>query len=142
MLTLAERLRRVADALPDGSSVVLPVADIRAWLAQEPTSAPDAAPVPSEPETWRTRLWSVPDSTRLGVVEVCEALGRSRDWVYRAVSEKRADAHGRDPLPCSRLDGCLSFTAGAVRRWLESSERIVRPEPNHRRLAVHRSGTR
>jgi hypothetical protein len=144
-MRLAERLRQVADALPDTAAVMIPVAELRAWVAEEQAHGS----TPAEPEivaqrgaeTWRTKLWTVPDETRLGVHELAEAVDRSPDWCYRAASEKWAKARGREPLPCSRLDGCLPFTAGAVRRWLEASERTVRPEPRPS-LRVHTGGRR
>jgi hypothetical protein len=127
-MTLVARLRAIADALPDGASVSLPASELRAWLAAEPP-APIAAPLSApEPATWRERLWTVPADTRLGVPELAEALDRSPDWCYRATNESHAAARGRDPLPCSRLDGQLVFTAGAVRRWLQASEQLVQPE--------------
>lgn len=75
------------------------------------------------------RLWTVPAEMRLGVLEVAEAVGRSRDWVYRACSAEQAKAKGRSPLPCSRLDGELVFTAGAVRDWITRNELVVNPVP-------------
>ena len=141
-MTLADRLRRVADALPDGASLTLPVAQLRAWLAEEQAQPTPSTPIVSQhaAETWRERLWTVPEPTRIGVHELAEALDRSPDWIYRAVSTKWAEKRGRQPLPCSRLDGCLSFTAGAVRRWLETNERVVRAESKRGRLALHKAG--
>jgi len=136
---VAERLRALAAALPDGAAVTLPAATLRQWLADEPVGPSPALVVPGEPQTWRERLWTCPADTRLGVRELVEALDRSSDWVYRATSAKLAAAHGRDPVPCSRLDGALVFTAGAVRRWLQASESIVNPEPATARLRVTRA---
>jgi hypothetical protein len=130
-VTLADRLRALADALPDGASVTLSAAQLRAWLAEESTAplmrvSPEII-APTSAEDWRARFWSCPDETRLGVRELAEALGRSADWCYRACSPKWATARRRDPLPCSRLDGVLVFRAGAVRRWVQSSEIVVHP---------------
>lgn len=134
-MTIAERLRAIAGALPDGASVTLPAADIRAWLAEEPARALSPLVVAPEPQTWRERLWTCGADVRLGVREVSEALDRSPDWVYRAVDSRRSAERGRAPLPCSKLDGVLVFTAGAVRRWVQASERVVHPEPRHMRVA-------
>lgn len=120
---IADRLRVLLDALPAEASVTLPAAVLRSWLEDEQPSALPLALV--QPDSWRERLWTVPGDTRLGVAEVSEAVGRSRDWIYRACSRKRATEQGRDPLPHSKLDGCLMFTAGAVRSWLQASERKV-----------------
>ncbi|HLA88888.1 MAG TPA: hypothetical protein VJL28_00470 [Gemmatimonadaceae bacterium] len=139
MPSVAERLRAIADALPDGAAVTIPAAAVREWLAEEPTTAPPAPVAVAEPLTWRERLWTCPPDTRLGVRELAEALGRSRDWCYRATNATRAAEHGRDPLPCQRLDGVLVFTAGAVRRWLQASECVVNPALATARLHVPRA---
>jgi predicted DNA-binding transcriptional regulator AlpA len=125
-MTLAARLRQIVDALPAGAAVTLPTDAVRAWLEEE---LYPAAPVLSveEPATWRERLWTVPSSTRLSVAEVAEAAGRSRDWCYRATDKRRALQKGREPLPCSRIDGMLVFTAGDVRAWLQRSEQLINP---------------
>lgn len=129
-MTVRDRLSAIVDALPAGASVTLPVDTLRGWLADEPG---DLAPAPVQvvPDAgWRTRLWSCPADTRLGVRDLAEALDRSPDWVYRAVNRDRADKRGRDPLPCKRLDGVLVFTAGELRAWLRSSESLVNPARN------------
>lgn len=128
-MTLAERLRAILEALPEGASVTLPVAEIRLWLADEPAPTQTPLTLVSSPQTWRERIWTCPDDIRLGVQDVAQAVDRSPDWVYRAISSKYAVQRGRDPLPCAKLDGVLVFTAGAVRRWLERSALIVHPEP-------------
>jgi hypothetical protein len=125
---LASRLRAIVAALPPGAAVTLPADAVRAWLdedAPEPAGRPVL--VPDEPAGWRERLWTVPADTRLSVAEVAEAAGRSRDWCYRATDGKRAAKKGREPLPCSRIDGMLVFQAGAVREWLRRSEQIITP---------------
>jgi hypothetical protein len=133
---LTERVRAMVDAVPSGASVTLPVDTLRAWLDAEPdqpftTEKLGRSEIPNA-ASWRTLLWSCPESTRLGVPELCEALGRGRDWVYRAANAEHAAERGRDPLPCKRLDGVLVFEAGAVRRWLNASEVIENPEPKPR----------
>ena len=140
MLTLAERLRAIAGALPDTASVTLPVGDLRAWLAESPTT-PVAAPVaPADGGSWRTRLWACPPDTRLGVRDLAEAVGRSTDWAYRATSAKHALAHDREPLPCTKLDGVLTFRAADVRDWLARSELTVNPTAAPARLHLARTG--
>ncbi|GIW51201.1 MAG: hypothetical protein KatS3mg081_0556 [Gemmatimonadales bacterium] len=113
-MTLAE-LRKIAETLPPGATLTLP-RDALLRLTEEAAVTParngNAAP------TWRERLWTCPPETRLGVLEVAEALGRPRSWVYRAVSPSR----GRDRLPAKRLDGELVFEAGAVREWVKRRE--------------------
>jgi hypothetical protein len=67
---------------------------------------------------WRERLWVVPPETRLGVAEVVEATGRSRDWVYRHTSAAGAARR----LPHRKLEGELVFTAGELRDWIRGAE--------------------
>ena len=129
MPSVAERLRTIAAALPDGAAVTLPAAVVRAWLADEPAVASPAPQAVIEPQTWRERLWTCPPETRLGVRELAEAADRSADWVYRAVDGKRAAERGRAALPCQKLDGVLVFTASAVRQWIQASETIVNAAP-------------
>lgn len=137
-MTIADRLAAIAEPLPDGSAVTLPVSHIRAWLAEEhrTSDAPSGHEIVSHAsgETWRTRLWTCDAEVRLGAHELCEALGRSRDWVYRAVNKKRAEKLGRNPLPCARLDGALVFTAGAVRKWVKASALIVNTDTGSLRV--------
>lgn len=134
-MTVADRLRAIVDALPEGSAVTLPANVVRSWLSEEPSPTP-AAPALELPSSWRERLWTCPENTTLGVRELTEALGRSPDWVYRAVSAKRSAARDRHPLPCKKLDGVLTFEAGAIRRWLKSSAAIVNAEPPTLRRVV------
>lgn len=139
MPSVVDRLRSLADALPDGAAVTLPLAVVRAWLEDEPAAAPPSLMAAAEPPGWRVRLWTCPDDARLGVQELAEAVGRSADWVYRATSATHAAEHGRDPLPCSKLDGVNVFRAGAVRRWLEASAVIVNAEPTGTRTRIGRA---
>ena len=84
---------------------------------------PDPLPGPREAEvtTWRERLWTVPPETRLGVRELTEATGRSRDWVYRHTAASTTRAR----LPHRKLDGQIVFAAGEVRAWLRDTELVV-----------------
>jgi predicted DNA-binding transcriptional regulator AlpA len=117
-------LRALAEALPPGSAVPVP----REWLLE--LLAPPFAEAPSTGDfkaardplplasSWRERLWTVPADTRLGVIEVAEAMGRPKSWVYRRTSVKS----GKAPLPHRKLDGELVFVAGDVRAWLKRHE--------------------
>lgn len=40
-MTLAQRLRSIVTPMPDDGAVTLSVASLRAWLAEEPNTAPD-----------------------------------------------------------------------------------------------------
>lgn len=138
-MTVADRLRVIVDSLPEGAAVTLPGDALRAWLKDEPAATAEPVAVQAGTQSdWRERLWTVPAETRLGVHELAEALDRSADFVYRAVDPKRSEHRGRDPLPCSRLDGVLVFTAGAIRRWLEASSVTVNAESRHIRLHAKR----
>ena len=108
LAAVAESLRRVADVLDA--------------IAAQPMSTPLPAPPPIAP-TWRERLWTAPPETRLGVRELCEATGRPRSWVYRAI-RRNGD---RPPCPHAKLDGTLTFTAGPLRQWLREREEVVVP---------------
>jgi len=123
------------EAAPDGTSI--PAASLLVLLRDvERQPAPDAAtaqvaiPAPG----WRSRLWSCPPDTRLGKSELCEALGRSADWLYRHTSERAAEKReekGRPAgrIPHRRFDGQLVFVAGEIRAWLRDSEEIMHAGP-------------
>jgi predicted DNA-binding transcriptional regulator AlpA len=118
-------------------------AEVRVWLAQFPagtlvpaqellarlSDAEGERPMPvrgespgaEAPPTWRERLWTVPAETRLGVQELVEATGRSRDWVYRHTGPGGAGTR----LPHRKMDGVLVFLAGEVRAWLAGNEEVV-----------------
>lgn len=66
---------------------------------------------------WRERLWTCPADTRLGVVELSEALGRSKALVYRLTRMGQ--------VPHRKLDGELVFRAGDIRAWLAQREDVV-----------------
>ena len=91
----------------------------------EPVAPAAGADVEATPEpTWQTRLWLVPAETRLSAAEVCEAVGRSKDWLYRRTGTK-ADHR----IPHRRLDGVLVFVAGEVREWIREHEEQVQDGP-------------
>lgn len=125
--------------------------ELRAWLAQAPAgtsltaaallellgdqqpaaAVPVVAPAPLE-LTWRERLWLVPAETRIGTLEACEALGRSRSWLYRQLG-------AASPPPHRKLDGELVFVVGELRAWLRGIEEVVlegamESTPGERRL--------
>lgn len=126
-------------AAPEGTSV--PASTLAEFLSRLPSHAPldeltakDAAPI-----TWRERIWTVPAETRLGVLEMAEAIGRPRSWVYRHTSEK---ASGSGRLPCRKLDGELVFVVGEIRNWLRDHEEVItagRPESPTLALASRRA---
>ena len=118
------RLQQLADALPEDGSVVLTRARLVEWLADEPAAAPlqQVSSAPEVEPTWRERLWTVPAETRIGVAELCEALGRTRSWCYRHTSEKA----GYVPLPHRKMDGELVFLVGEIRAFIRDHEQVVR----------------
>lgn len=123
------RLRSLAEALADGESAVLSRATLLELLraiegqGREP-AAPAAVQSPAA-ATWKERLWIAPPETRIGVAELCEALGRPRSWVYRHTSPKAAKAAGHGVLPHRKLDGELLFAVGEVRAWIQAHEDVV-----------------
>jgi predicted DNA-binding transcriptional regulator AlpA len=131
--TLADFLRWLASA-PQGTS--LDAHAMREWL--EPLAVTEPAPVSEEPAppvlSWRERLWLVPAETRIGVTELCEALGRPRSWVYRHTSAKS----GCPLLPHRKLDGELLFAAGEIRAWVREQEEIGHAGPSDSTAAERR----
>ena len=107
---------------PDGTHLdARSIADILASLPSEVPRSPATQPEPAEaPWTWRERLWTVPAETRLGVVEVAEAFGRPRSFVYARTGPKT-----EEPVPHRKLDGTLVFTAGELRAWIRAHEDVV-----------------
>lgn len=83
------------------------------------------APSAKDYYTWREKLWIVPAQTRLGVPELAEALGRSKDWIYQ-----RTRTSADDPLPHAKLDGSLVFRAGEIRAWLRENENVIQSGPS------------
>lgn len=132
-------LRQAAALLSPGASITLPREVLLEALGQGETETMLRMNGEPPADTWRERLWTCPDETRLGVREIAEAVGRPPSWVYRAVSphryERAKDGTRRkvrrleQPLPCERLDGKLVFRAGRVRSWIEarSGSHLRRP---------------
>lgn len=135
-MNLRFRLHQLADALPPHGSVSLTrgdlvellEADARDSLRNEPLAAVPATTVALE--SWRTLLWTVPSETRIGPAELCEALGRSRDWMYRHTGPKTPEA---ERLPCRKLDGELVFVVGELREWVHAHERVIHAPPPPKR---------
>lgn len=114
----AARLAGIVATLPDEVSVSIPVSTLRAWLEEGDTAPQTHAE--AAPASWRVLLWSVPAETRIGVRELCEALDRSPDWLYRHTSPK-AD----ERIPHRKLGGELEFVVGEVREWIRHTEDVV-----------------
>lgn len=92
--------------------------------AESEVSPPPPGPVEVSAASWRERLWTVPAETRLGLEEVCEAIGRSPSWIYH-----RTSAKAENLLLYRKLDGTLVFTAGEVRAWSRGQEEVVHAGP-------------
>lgn len=110
-------------AAPQGTT--LSAAAVADWLEPLTSDAPAEVTghLPPEPTTWRERLWTVPEETRIGVRELAQAVGRTPSWVYRHTSTKS----GLPLLPHRKLDGELIFVVGEVRTWIRSHEEVLRP---------------
>ena len=120
-MSLGDRLRAIVGPLPPGAAVTLPADTLRAWLAEEceePTTLEPERAVP--PPSWRALLWTVDPETRIGRVELLEAVGRPASWLYRHTGPK---AEVR--IPHRKLDGELIFLVGEVRAWLREHEEVV-----------------
>lgn len=90
-------------------------------LDREAATNGAAAVEPTRPEAaqvapWREKLWTVPGDTRLTTVQLSEALGRPKSYIYRAV------ARDLDPLPARRFAGELRFRVSDVIAWYERNE--------------------
>lgn len=123
---LLEWLRRAPSGTRLEASEMVEILE-RVAEVDPPTTEPteDA----SEPATWREKLWKSPPETRLGVVEVAEALGRPKSFVYARTGSKAEDL-----IPHRKLDGALVFTAGELRAWIEDREEVVHAV---RRRGIH-----
>jgi hypothetical protein len=129
------------------------LSDVRNWLAGAPpgTVVPAEAMLaaiesanegrdnssgpferPSEPSgriidaqlSWREKLWLVPAETRVGANELCEALGRSKHWLYRHTGPS-----AENRIPHRKLDGELVFAVGEVRTWIRENEHVIEAAP-------------
>ncbi len=103
---------------------VLPIMRALAEVRLSGTSAVRDDPLPAAPESWRTRLWTAPEEARIGISELCEAVGRPDSWAY-----KHTMKDAEDPIPHRKLDGRLVFVVGEVRCWLKDHEEVVRAGP-------------
>lgn len=127
-----EGLIGALESMPEGTVPAATLADTRRSLPRAPAVVPqvcDTAP------TWREKIWTVPAETRLGVREVAEALGRSKDFVYRHTAPNGSGLR----IPHRKLDGALVFVAHELRGWVEQSEVVIsspvaclRAQPRHR----------
>jgi predicted DNA-binding transcriptional regulator AlpA len=89
--------------------------------AQEPKDEPESRLEAPVEWGWPERLWIIPAERRLGVKEACQALEKSRTWLYAHMSE----GQGRDRIPHRKLDGQVLFTAGELRAWIRDQEETV-----------------
>jgi predicted DNA-binding transcriptional regulator AlpA len=131
--------------------------EIREWLAAAPrgtlveaqalalalAEADEGQPEGSAPQggqvvCWRERLWTAPADTRIGVAELCEALGRTKSWVWRHTGPRSTGPR----LPHRKLDGALVFVVVEVRAWLREHERIIVVRPTSLVLPRPRSASR
>lgn len=71
--------------------------------------------------TWKDRLWEAHPERRLTAEEVAEALGYSKDFIYR-----RTMSSADDPLPHHKIGGRLRFRAGDIRNWISAHAGINR----------------
>lgn len=119
-MSLADVLRLLSQ-LPATAQV--PVGWVREQLQDAGAEVSDGgAPDPAgAAATWREKLWTVPDETRLGTLELAEALGRPESWVHRHCSK----ASGYELLPHAKLDGARVFKAGEIRAWLKEHEEVI-----------------
>lgn len=126
-MNLHARLRELHDALPEDGAVTLTRDALGRWLAEadEDDVEPEVqGPAPTEPESWRSKLWRVPAEVRIGVEELAEALGRPKSFVY-----DRTHKGASDPIPHAKAHGSLVFVVGQVRTWIRSQENVVHAAP-------------
>jgi hypothetical protein len=149
-----EALLRWAQSAPRGTTIPAEaLVDLLQELEMESPPTVEVVEATPRHDSWRSRIWTVPEDTRLGVEDVAEAIGRSKHAVYRAASSTRRVATGNkdkegkpkyrttqnlDPLPSRKVGGQLSFRAGDVRAWLERQE----DEQSGPELSVQDGGSR
>lgn len=131
MGTDSPRLSSVADlrawcvAAPPGTRVDVEwIAEFLATVAENEDEGTGPTPAPMEPPPWREKLWTVDGATRLGVVEVAEALDRPKSYVYA-----RTGPSADDPIPHRKMDGALVFQAAELRAWIRECEEVVAAGP-------------
>ena len=67
------------------------------------------------------------------MAELCEALGRTKSWLYRHTGE-----HGPGTrIPQRKLEGELAFLLSEIRAWIAANETVVVPGRTTP-LVVHR----
>ena len=123
-MKIEDHIWAAIDGLPEDSSVTFTVSSLRAWLddvSRDPAEHNEPGAAPASAVDWRERLWVVPAETRLGVTELCEALGRSRSWVYRHTGK----CNPEDRMPHRLLEGSLVFVVGEVRTWVREHEEVI-----------------
>ncbi|HKO13813.1 MAG TPA: hypothetical protein VJV22_17725 [Acidobacteriaceae bacterium] len=121
---MAKRRDAIAWLTQTPAETLLPARAVIALLEDvEDTEQGDAQAGPGAPwpVSWREKLWTVPAETRLGIMELTEALGQPSSWVYRRTSLKT----GLVQLPHRKLDGELVFVTSEIRDWLETQEEVV-----------------
>lgn len=107
---------------------MIPAAELADVLGSvEPADVPQPTAA-SAPPSWRVLLWQVPADTRIGRVELLEAVGRPPSWLYRHTGSK-----AENRIPHRKLDGELVFVVGEVREWLREHEEIIEAGPTDSR---------
>ena len=112
-LTVEDRLRRLADALPDGAAVTLPVSLIRSWLVQ-------GGPAEADPNADMT------------VAEVATLFNRSPQTVRTWIRHGDLDAyrlHGRE----------YRITTRALEAFLKQQRAGTVPPPRPERVSGARA---
>jgi len=122
------------EAAPPGT--LLDAAALAGALREASVDVCKPLPEPS-PATWRERLWTVPPETRIGVAELCEALGRTRSWVWRHTGPKAPGPR----IPHRKLEGELVFVVGEIRLWVKQHETVI-AESRPALVVTRRSGGR
>lgn len=123
------RAAALRDYAPPAATAWEKAAEELELMVDADPEAPEPPPVtPSEP-TWRERLWTAPAATRIGRDELCEALDKSKSWLYEH-TKKRKIPYRKDE------SGELVFVVGEIRAWLRSREVVIVPgELAHREVA-------
>src|SRR5690348_7053400 len=119
-------------AAPAGTTVPVEVL-ARALAAVSTDEGRPAGKAPATVPTWRERLWTVAPDTRIGVAELCEALGRSKSWAWRHTGKRCPGVR----IPHRKLEGELVFVVGEIRTWITQHETVVVPGRDTP-LVVHR----